>query len=78
MLTDPRSIPNARGARLLWAVAIALSTFVLQHQFYLPTAIFWSLFALAPLTPLLDARWQAPAFDWRAVYRRDRQTLADG
>ncbi len=77
MLTDPRSIPNARAARLLWAAGIAAVTFVLQHQFYLPTAIFWALFALAPLTPLLDALWQAPQFDWRSVCRRDRQVLAD-
>jgi len=71
MLTDPRSIPNARAARLVWALAIAIATFVLQHQFYSQTALFWALFALAPLTPLLDALWQAPQFSWQAV-RRDR------
>ncbi|MBE9046100.1 RnfABCDGE type electron transport complex subunit D [Pleurocapsales cyanobacterium LEGE 10410] len=44
MLTDPRSIPNSQTGRLLWSGAIAISTFVLQHYFYLSTAIFWSLF----------------------------------
>jgi len=65
MVTDPRSIPNARPARVLWAMAIALLTFVLRNDAYLPTAVFWALFALAPLTPLLDRLWPAERFVWR-------------
>lgn len=65
MLTDPRTIPNARSARLLWAGAIALLTFVLRNQFYLPTAMFWALFCLSPLSPVLDLLWsKAPRFVW--------------
>ncbi|WP_370623438.1 DUF2330 domain-containing protein [cf. Phormidesmis sp. LEGE 11477] len=70
MVTDPRSIPNARSARLVWAMAIALLTFVLRNQFYLTTAVFWALFALAPLTVLLDRLWRAPRFEWRAELAR--------
>ncbi len=66
MVTDPRSIPDARGARLVWAGAIALLTFGLRNVAYVPTAVFWALFALAPLTPLLDAIWRAPRFEWLA------------
>ena len=40
MLTDPRSIPNSRKSRWIWSMAIALSTFILQHYLYLSTAIF--------------------------------------
>ncbi|MEM9009102.1 MAG: RnfABCDGE type electron transport complex subunit D, partial [Cyanobacteria bacterium P01_F01_bin.86] len=50
MVTDPRSIPNARPARLIWALSIAILTFILRNYFYLPTAVFWALFALSPLT----------------------------
>lgn len=64
MLTDPRSIPNARLSRLIWAVSIAWVTFILQHQFYISTAIFWALFALAPLTIVLDNLFFAPRFTW--------------
>ena len=65
MVTDPRSIPNARPARLIWALAIAVLTFVLRNQFYLSTAVFWALFALAPLTVLLDKLWESPRFEWK-------------
>ncbi|MEM9273730.1 MAG: RnfABCDGE type electron transport complex subunit D [Cyanobacteria bacterium P01_F01_bin.143] len=65
MLTDPRSIPNAFAGRLVWAIAIALLTFVLQNYFYLSTAIFWALFIISPLTVLLDMAWSAPRFTWK-------------
>ncbi|NJK30783.1 MAG: Na+-transporting NADH:ubiquinone oxidoreductase, subunit NqrB, partial [Acaryochloris sp. SU_5_25] len=64
MLTDPRSIPNARGARLVWSSSIAVVTFVLQTQFFISTGIFWALFGLAPCTLLLDQFWLAPRFAW--------------
>jgi Na+-transporting NADH:ubiquinone oxidoreductase subunit NqrB len=64
MVTDPRSIPNARPARLLWALSIAGLTFVLRNYFYVPTAVFWALFALSPLTLLLDRLWQRDRFTW--------------
>ncbi len=64
MLTDPRSIPNALTGRLLWAIAIAVLTFILQNYFYLSTAIFWALFIISPLTILLDLVWSAPRFTW--------------
>ena len=64
MLTDPRSIPNSLKGRLVWSIAIALSTFILQHYFYLSTAIFWSLFIVSPMTVLLDIVWNAPRFNW--------------
>jgi len=64
MITDPRTIPNARGARIFWAGAIALLTFILRNSFFLSTGVFWALFVLAPLTPLLDYLWQAPRFSW--------------
>ncbi len=67
MVTDPRSIPNARPARLIWAGAIALLTFVLRNTFYLPTAVFWALFLLSPLTLLLDTLWQSEPFRWKAI-----------
>ncbi|MBD2742989.1 RnfABCDGE type electron transport complex subunit D [Coleofasciculus sp. FACHB-1120] len=64
MITDPRSIPNARIGRLVWAVSIGCLTFLLRNQFFVSTAVFWALFALAPLTIFLDFIWTAPRFSW--------------
>jgi Na+-transporting NADH:ubiquinone oxidoreductase subunit NqrB len=65
MLTDPRSIPNATMGRILWAIAIAFTTVILQDYFYITTAIFWALFIISPLTLLLDMLWSAPRFMWK-------------
>jgi Na+-transporting NADH:ubiquinone oxidoreductase subunit NqrB len=64
MITDPRSIPNARTARLIWAAAIAILTFILSNFFFLTTAMFWALFALSPLTIWLDRIWAERRFTW--------------
>jgi Na+-transporting NADH:ubiquinone oxidoreductase subunit NqrB len=64
MITDPRSIPNARIGRLIWALSIALLTFILRNYFFISTAVFWSLFALAPLTIVLDRVFPADRFTW--------------
>ncbi|RAM52050.1 MAG: Na+-transporting NADH:ubiquinone oxidoreductase, subunit NqrB [Hapalosiphonaceae cyanobacterium JJU2] len=64
MVTDPRSIPNARMARVVWAICIAILTFILRNYFFVSTAVFWALFILAPLTVLLDLIWEAPLFGW--------------
>jgi Na+-transporting NADH:ubiquinone oxidoreductase subunit NqrB len=65
MLTDPRSMPNSQTGRLLWSGAIAFATFILQHYFYVSTAVFWSLFIISPLTVALDMIWTAPRFNWQ-------------
>lgn len=64
MITDPRSIPDARSSRLLWAVTLAVLTFGLRNIWFVPEAPFYALFILAPLTPLLDWLWRAPRFQW--------------
>ncbi|QLE50619.1 Na+-transporting NADH:ubiquinone oxidoreductase, subunit NqrB [Nostoc sp. C057] len=65
MITDPRSIPNSRIGRVVWAICIAGLTFILRNYFFISTAVFWALFALAPLTILLDFLWLAPRFAWQ-------------
>lgn len=74
MITDPRSIPNARISRLLWAACIAVVTFILRNQFFISTAVFWALFALAPLSILLDYIWSAPRFSWSFGSNKEQLT----
>jgi Na+-transporting NADH:ubiquinone oxidoreductase subunit NqrB len=67
MITDPRSIPDGHSSRMIWAACVAGLTFVLQTVFIVPIAVFWSLFCLAPLTPLLDYLWADRRFQWTSV-----------
>jgi Na+-transporting NADH:ubiquinone oxidoreductase subunit NqrB len=64
MITDPRSIPNAKNARLFWAVAIAVLAFIFRNVFFNADAMFYALFLISPLTVLCDRLWNAPRFQW--------------
>jgi len=76
MITDPRSIPNARIGRIIWSVAIASLAFILRNQFYIHSAVFWSLFALAPFTIVLDRIFAAPRFTWQQESKKSEAPLA--
>ncbi|MBD2680155.1 MULTISPECIES: RnfABCDGE type electron transport complex subunit D [Nostoc] len=73
MITDPRSIPNSRIGRVIWAICIAGLTFILRNYFFVSTAVFWALFILAPSTILIDYLWSAPRFSWQTG---DEENLA--
>jgi Na+-transporting NADH:ubiquinone oxidoreductase subunit NqrB len=70
MITDPRSIPNARSSRLIWAIAIAGLTFILRNYFYINEGVFIALFIISPLTIVLDRLLLAPQFNWQIVDRK--------
>jgi Na+-translocating ferredoxin:NAD+ oxidoreductase RnfD subunit len=59
MISDPKTIPDSRLGRLIFAACVAVLAFTLQHGYWVQPALFWALFLLAPLTPLLD--WLLPA-----------------
>ncbi len=69
MITDPRSIPNARLARICWAIAIAGLAFILRNYFYINEGVFVALFILSPITILLDRLSIAPQFSWHLANR---------
>lgn len=64
MLSDPRSIPDGKWGRVIWASAIALLTLILKYQFFLTTAPFVALFFCSLLTPIVDTIWQGKRFNW--------------
>ncbi len=79
MITDPRSIPNARISRLIWAGSIAVVTFILRNQFFNSTAVFWALFALSPLSIVLDYIWSDSRFSWSSTLLNiDSTSVEDG
>ena len=64
MITDPRTTPNSRKGRILWAALIAVASFALTSWHYLFTAPMWVLLAVSPLTVLLDHFFKGKQFTW--------------
>lgn len=67
MISDPRTTPDSRKGRVLFAGTVAAVAFFLQHQLWWMNSPVWALFLCAPLVPLFDRlmpgtphRWTAP------------------
>jgi Na+-transporting NADH:ubiquinone oxidoreductase subunit NqrB len=67
MISDPRTTPDSRAGRLLFATLVALGAGVVQYVLWRTNGPLWALFACAPLVPLID-RWLPGA---RHLWRRD-------
>jgi len=65
MITDPRSTPDRRLGRVLFAASVAMLAYWLQFRWQLRPALFYALAAMSPLTPLIDRLLPAPRFVWR-------------
>ena len=76
MLTDPRSIPNAKTGRIIWSIVIAILGFILGNLFYINNAIFWSLFIISPLTTIVDLIWKDTRFRWHNLSNLELQQIA--
>jgi hypothetical protein len=64
MITDPMTIPNQRRARIPWAILVAVIAFVLSSKYFVYTAAIWALFAVTPVTVLIDHFFKAKKFEW--------------
>lgn len=67
MLSDPMTIPNRHGTRVLYAIAVAVLAFVWHFVWFKPNALLWSLFLCAPMVPLFDRFWPAAKATWTAA-----------
>jgi Na+-transporting NADH:ubiquinone oxidoreductase subunit NqrB len=77
MVTDPRTIPNSRSGRILWAGAIALLAFGLRNYFFMSDAVFWALFFLSPLSFVLDYCLPSDRFSWNQKPAVDLPVLSE-
>ena len=64
MISDPKTAPDHKIARILWAVIIAGISFYLTSFKFINAAPVWVLVLLAPLVPLLDAIFRSKRFQW--------------
>jgi hypothetical protein len=76
MITDPRSTPDRRLGRILFAVSVAGLAYWLQFRWQLHPALFYALAVMSPLTPVIDRVLPTPpssstASDYRGVAVRD-------
>src|SRR5437588_11552053 len=64
MISDPKTTPDSRAGRVLFAVIVALGARYVQFKLFHTNAILWSLAAASLLVPLIDALLPAERYVW--------------
>lgn len=54
MITDPKTTPDRRSGRILFAVLVAVAAAWLQYGRYMPQGLIYALFFASPLVPFFD------------------------
>ena len=69
MISDPKTTPDRRSHRIIFAGLVAALAFLFQFLLYRPEGLMYALFILSPLVPLLD-RWRPIALAERFAWAR--------
>ncbi len=64
MITDPRTTPDHRLARILWSAAIAIIAFYLATFKFMNGAPILVLVLAQPIVPVLDILFRGRKFEW--------------
>jgi Na+-translocating ferredoxin:NAD+ oxidoreductase RnfD subunit len=65
MISDPKTTPNTRAGRILFASLVAVGAGVVAFMLFRPNGPLWALAALAPAVPLIDRLLPGPKYEWK-------------
>jgi len=66
MISDPRTTPDSRAGRILFAALVALGGAYVQFRLFRTNGLLWSLAACSPLVPVLDRVLPGARHRWTA------------
>jgi Na+-transporting NADH:ubiquinone oxidoreductase subunit NqrB len=64
MISDPKTTPDSRTGRIIYALLVTLAALYVQFGLFRPNAPLWGLIACAPFVPLIDRLLPAVRYDW--------------
>jgi Na+-transporting NADH:ubiquinone oxidoreductase subunit NqrB len=70
MISDPKTTPDSRAGRILFAAIVALGAAYVQFKLFRTNGILWSLFFSSLLVPLLDLLLRAERYSWGLAFSR--------
>jgi Na+-transporting NADH:ubiquinone oxidoreductase subunit NqrB len=71
MISDPKTTPDSRAGRVLFALLVALGAGFVHFVLYRPNGLLLSLAFLSPLVPLLDLLLPGRRYTWRRLAPHD-------
>ena len=64
MISDPKTTPDSRAGRIVYALIVTLAALYVQFGLFRPNGPLWGLIACAPFVPLIDRLLPAVRYDW--------------
>src|SRR5215471_10307500 len=64
MISDPKTTPDSRAARILFAGLVAATAWYIQFRLFRTNGLLWSLAIWSMAVPVLDALFPATRYDW--------------
>jgi Na+-transporting NADH:ubiquinone oxidoreductase subunit NqrB len=64
MISDPKTTPDSRTARILFGVLVAATAWYVQFRLFRTNGVLWSLAIWSMAVPLLDRVFASPAYRW--------------
>lgn len=64
MISDPKTTPDSRTGRVVFALCVALAGLYVQFGLFKPNGPLWGLIVCGPLVPLLDRLFPGIRYDW--------------
>lgn len=65
MISDPKTTPDSRAGRILFAALVAFGGWYINYRLFRTNGILWSLAGFAVLVPFIDALLPAARYQWR-------------
>ena len=72
MISDPKTTPDTRVGRILFALLVALGAGFVHFVLYRPNGLLLSLFFLSPAVPLIDRLLPGSRYVWRRAIQIGR------
>jgi enediyne biosynthesis protein E5 len=67
MISDPRTTPDSRAGRILFAFLVAAGAWVVQFRLFRTNGLLWSLALWSLAVPLIDRLLPGGRYEWRAA-----------
>lgn len=66
MISDPRTTPDARLGRIVFAMLVALGAYTVQFWLFRTNGLLWSLAACSLAVPVIDRLLPGPRHQWKS------------